>query len=117
MSIGQTQAVCRSNPPSLGNAAQDSVRHYFLFKTPQNQQALNIVLVRIRKTVTDATGEMTATAIVSDNTQTAMPVQDPQTPGTGYIVRATNTGGDRADRVVGAAAGYEYWPAGGGMQK
>jgi prepilin-type N-terminal cleavage/methylation domain-containing protein len=82
-----------------------------------SNQAGNVVIVRIRKTATDTTGEMTATVIVSDNNQTAMPVQYPQTPGTGCIVRATNTGGDRADRVVGVAAGYEYWSAGGGMQK
>jgi len=82
-----------------------------------SNQTGNVVTVRIRKTPTDTTGEMTATVVVSPNTLTAMPVQDPTTPGTGYIVRATNTGGDRADRVLNGVAGYEYWSNGGGMQK
>lgn len=90
-----------------------------------SNQSGNVVTVRIRKTATDTTGEMTRTVIVSDNTQTAMPVQDPQAPTTGYIVRATNTGGERANRAVAYGlpgpdddiAGYEYWSAGGGMQK
>ena len=82
-----------------------------------SNQTGNVVTVRARTAPGVTAGELTATVTVSENTQTAMPVQDPLTPTTGYIVRATNTGGDRADRVVGVVAGYEYWSNAGGMQK
>lgn len=93
----------------------------------ERAQTTNTVTLYARSAVGVTTNQATATMKVSDGTVITIVAVNPNEPVRGYVIRGTNTGGDRANRSVSltvpgvtpafTVTGYEYWSNYGGMQK
>jgi len=89
-----------------------------------SSQTGNTVTLYARTAASVTTGQITTTAKVSDGTTITLVAQNPNDTVRGYVIRGTNTGGDRANRSVNVTTpaaftvtGYEYWSNAGGLQK
>lgn len=84
----------------------------------KSAQTGNTVTLTAQVDSVTTAGAVSITAKVSDGNTITMPANNPNEPTKGYVIRAMNTGGDRANRpVVSNVGGIEYWSNGGGLQK